>query len=63
MDETLITDEITLPVDVCADYGLSYGQSLAYIRQGPVGTQNARIIKNVDKDRLWKLIHEYCEKF
>ena len=63
MDETLITEEVTLPVDVCADYGLSYGQSLAYIRQGPLGTQPARIVKNVDKERLWKLIYGYCEKF
>ncbi|MCL1922197.1 MAG: nucleoside hydrolase [Kiritimatiellaeota bacterium] len=63
IDETLITEEVTLPVDVCADYGLSYGQSLAYIRQGPAGAQNARIIKNVDKDRLWKLIYDYCGKF
>jgi inosine-uridine nucleoside N-ribohydrolase len=63
MDETLITDEVTLPIDVCADYGLAYGQSLAYERQAPVGCQNARIIKEVDKDRLWKLIYEYCAKF
>jgi len=63
MDETLITEEVILPIDICTDYGLAYGQSLAYERQAPVGAQNVRIIKNVDKERLWKLIYEYCAKF
>ena len=63
IDPTLITEEVTLPVDVTTDYGLSYGQSLAYIRQGPAGTQKARIIKNMDVERVWKMLHDYCEKF
>ena len=63
MDETLITDEVTLPIDICTDYGPAYGQSMAYERQAPVGSQNVRIIKNVDKDRLWQLIYDYCAKF
>jgi len=63
MDETLITDEVTLPIDICTDYGHAYGQSMAYERQAPVGAQNMRIIKNVDKERLWKLIYDYCAKF
>jgi inosine-uridine nucleoside N-ribohydrolase len=63
IDETLITEEITLPVDICTDYGHAYGQSMAYERQAPIGSQNARIIQTVDKDRLWKLIYDYCAKF
>jgi len=63
MDPTLITEEVTMPIDVCTDYGYAYGQSLAYERQAPVGAQNARIVKTVDKERLWKLIYDYCAKF
>ena len=63
IDATLIIEEVTLPIDVCADYGHAYGQSMAYHRQAPIGAQQARIIKNVDKERLWKLIYDYCAKF
>lgn len=63
MDPTLITDEITLPIDVTTDYGHSYGQSLAYETQAPLGAQSARIIRNVDKERLWELIYDYCARF
>jgi inosine-uridine nucleoside N-ribohydrolase len=62
MDETLITEEVTLPIDVCTDYGHAYGQSLAYKTQAPLGAQTVRIIKTVDRERLWKLIYEYCAK-
>jgi inosine-uridine nucleoside N-ribohydrolase len=63
IDPTLITEEVTMPIDVCTDYGPAYGQSMAYERQGPVGTQSARIIKSVDKERLWKMIYDYFAKF
>ena len=63
MDPTLITEEVTLPVDICTDYGHAYGQSMAYKRQAPIGCQDARIILNVDKERLWSLIYDYCAKF
>ena len=63
IDHTLITEEITLPIDVSTDYGHSYGQSLAYKTQAPLDAQQARIILNVDKERLWKLIYDYCGKF
>ena len=63
MDETLITDEVTWPIDICTDYGPTYGQSMAYERQAPVGAQNVRIIKRVDRERLWQLIYDYCAKF
>ena len=63
MDDTLITEEVTLPIDVCTDYGHAYGQSMAYVIQAPAGAQQVRIIKNVDKERLWTLIYDYCAKF
>jgi inosine-uridine nucleoside N-ribohydrolase len=63
IDPTLITEEATYPVDVCADFGPAYGQSIAYERDAPVGAQKARIIKTVDKDKLWKMVYDYCAKF
>jgi len=63
MEPTLITEEVTLPVDICTDYGHAYGQSMAYKEQAPIGCQNARIILAVDEERLWKLIYDYCAKF
>ena len=63
MDETLITGEKTLPIDVCSDFGAGYGQAMAYKRQAPIGCQEARIITDVDIDRLWKMIYDYCGKF
>ncbi len=63
MDPTLVTAEVTYPIDISTDFGFSYGQSMAYQTQAPIGAQKARIITEVDKDRLWKIIYEYCEKF
>jgi inosine-uridine nucleoside N-ribohydrolase len=63
IDPTLIVEEGTMPIDVCTDYGHAYGQSMAYERQAPIGAQKARIIRTVDRDRLWDLIYEYCAKF
>ena len=62
IDPTLITGEKIYPIDVCSDYGPGYGQAMAYIRQAPIGCQNARIVTDVDIDRLWKLIYDYCGK-
>ena len=63
IDMTLITEEVTKPIDICTDYGHAYGQSMAYDTQAPIGCQDARIIKTVNKDRLWNLIYDYCAKF
>ena len=62
VDPALITEEVTRPIDVCAEYGLAYGQSIAYGRHAPVGAQQARIILTVDRERLWALIYDYCAK-
>ncbi|MDR2584615.1 MAG: nucleoside hydrolase [Prevotellaceae bacterium] len=63
IDPSLITEEVTMPIDVCTDYGHAYGQSMAYDKQAPIGAQKARIIRTVDKDRLWELIYDYCANF
>jgi inosine-uridine nucleoside N-ribohydrolase len=60
---SLITDEETLPIDVNADFGNGYGQGVAFRGPAPEGTQQARIIKEVDEAKLWKLILDYCGKF
>lgn len=56
IDPTLITEEETRWVDVNADYTVDYGRSLSYKKQGPVGTQNARILFSIDEERFWNLM-------
>ena len=60
IDPTVITEEITLPVDVNDDYSLSYGQTLAFKGGAPRGAQSARIVLSVDEDKLWKMIFNSC---
>ena len=63
IDPTLITEEVTRYVDVNSQFGFSYGQSVAFERNQPVGTQEARIVLTVDSDRLWKMVEDYCKEF
>jgi inosine-uridine nucleoside N-ribohydrolase len=56
IDPTLITEEQTRWVDVNSDYGLDYGRSLSYSKQGPAGTQRARILFSIDEERFWNLM-------
>ena len=58
IDPSIITEEITAFVDVNDQYGLSYGQSIAYPVKGPEGSLQARIILSVDEDRLWDMIND-----
>ena len=50
-------------VDINTQQGLSYGQSLAFPYNPPVGTQSVRIVMEVDEERLWRLIEKYCRLF
>ncbi len=63
IDPTLITGEVTRYVDVNSQFGFSYGQSLVFDGNQPVGSQLARIILTVDSDRVWKMVEDYCSKF
>ena len=63
IDPTLIKEEVTRYVDVNSQFGFSYGQSVAFERNQPVGTQQARIVVTIDGDRLWKMVEDYCSKF
>ena len=63
IDPTLIKEEVTRYIDVNSQFGFTYGQSIAFTSNQPVGTQPARIILTVDEERLWKMIDEYCASF
>jgi inosine-uridine nucleoside N-ribohydrolase len=56
IDPTLITNEETRWVDVNEDYSLDYGRSLSYRKEGPAGTQKARILFSIDEERFWSLM-------
>jgi len=58
LDPSLITKEVTLPVDINDQFGLSYGQSLAFYGTAPEGTQKARIILDVNETALWQKIYD-----
>ena len=56
LDPSIITEERTLPIDVNDTYSLSYGQTLAYVGYGPEGSQSARLVTNVDQERVLAMI-------
>ena len=62
IDPSLIVEEETRWVDVNSDYGLDYGRSLGYRRQGPAGTQKARILLSIDEKRFWNLMVDLLTK-
>lgn len=62
IDPTLIVEEETRWVDVNSDYGLDYGRSLGYRKQGPAGTQKARILMTIDEQRFWNLMVDMLTK-
>ena len=63
IDPTLIQDEVTRYVDVNSQFGFSYGQAVAFDKNQPIGTQQARILLKVDGERLWKMVEDYLSKF
>jgi inosine-uridine nucleoside N-ribohydrolase len=62
IDPTLIIEEQTRWVDVNSDYGLDYGRSLSYGKQGPAGTNRARILFSIDEKRFWNLMVDLLTK-
>ena len=58
IDPSVITEEVTMPIDVNDVWSPSYGQTLAYIRVQPEGTQKARIVKTVDQKKILWMIHD-----
>ena len=58
IDPSLVTNEVTAFVDINDQVGLSYGQSIAYPKLGPEGSLQARIILDVNQDKLWDMIND-----
>jgi len=58
IDPSIVTEEATAFVDVNDQFGLSYGQSIAYPKLGSHGSRQARIILDVDQDKLWDMIND-----
>ena len=62
IDESIITEEETLPIDVNDQYGLGYGETLAFRGYGPEGTQKVRIVYSVDRPRIWEMVRGVFDK-
>jgi len=62
IDPALIVEEETRWIDVNSDYNLDYGRSLSYRKQGPVGTQKARILLAINEERFWNMMVELLTK-
>jgi inosine-uridine nucleoside N-ribohydrolase len=62
IDPTLIVEEDIRWIDVNSDYNLDYGRSLGYRKQGPAGTQKARILMEIDEKRFWNLMVNMLRK-
>lgn len=58
IDPSLITREVSQFIDVNDTLSLSYGQSLAYPKQGPEGSQKARIVLEVDQKRFEYMLND-----
>lgn len=55
----IITKERSLNIDVNTQYGLSYGQSLAYPKFSPPGTQPVRIVTEINEKRFWDMLNDH----
>lgn len=58
IDPSIIVKEETLPVDVNDIYGPTYGETLAFRGRGPIGSQKARIVFEVDEKKVWEQVEE-----
>lgn len=58
IDPSIITEEETLPVDVNDIYGPTYGETLAFRGNGPIGSQKARIVYTVDEKKIWDQVEK-----
>ncbi len=58
IEPSIVSKEVTYFVDVNDAFGLSYGQSLAYPKNGPLGAQKASIILEIDEKRFWDMVND-----
>lgn len=62
IDPSVVTEEATLPIDVNDQYGLGYGETLAFKGFGPEGTQKVRIVYTVNHQKLWPMVEKVFDK-
>lgn len=62
IDPKLVTEEKEEWVDVNSDYNVDYGRSLGYMKQGPAGTQKARIVFTIDQVKFWNLLYTLVQE-
>ena len=60
IDPSIITEEITMPVDVNDIKSPSYGETLAY-RKSPKGAQNAKIVLKIDQKKISQMLKNLFE--
>lgn len=58
IDPGIITAEKTCAIDVNTQYGLSYGQSLAFPTFSASGCAKARIVTDIDQERFWNMVND-----
>lgn len=63
VEPSILKREMICHVDINTQRGLSYGQSLAFRHNPPNGSRPIRIVMEVNEQRLWQLIEEYCGSF
>ena len=56
VDPTVVTAQRLCSIDVNTQYGLAYGQSLAYITHCPPGCQKASVVTDVDQKKFWNMV-------
>ena len=63
IDESVILEEVILPIDVNDIWSPSYGETLAYRGIAPDGTQKARIVTTVDQQKIHSMIDKLFREF
>ncbi|MBO4295420.1 MAG: nucleoside hydrolase [Desulfovibrio sp.] len=56
IDPTIVTSQRLCSIDVNTQFGLSYGQSLAYLSHCPPGCQKAAVVMDIDQKKFWNMV-------
>lgn len=56
LEPSLVLNQSDAYVDVVQEFGPAYGKSLAFGDSGPLGTKNAVIVTDINKDRFWDMM-------
>ena len=58
IDPSIVTKSVKASVDINTQYGLGYGQSMAFQTFAPPGTQKGVVIMDVDQDKFWNMVND-----